>query len=236
MQEMIGTFLENPAKRYFPLTRIQRLIGERMLRSKRTKPCFYISSQADVTELMGLRRKLGKSLGVKITSNTFFIRALALAAREHPVVVGRFNGDSIVLADAINVGFAVDSPQGLVVPVIRNADKRSLAEIASLDAMLTDKARHNKLTLEDIEGETIALSNLGAYGIDSFIGIAPPPTSVILAAGNVVRTIVPNGGKPAVRKIAYLSLAVDKRVMNELYAAQFLSCIAQKLQDPQQLI
>ena len=204
--------------------------------SKRTKPCFYISSQTDVTELMALRRELSKSLGVKITSNTFFIRALALAAREHSVVVGKFNGDSIVLAEAINVGFAVDSPQGLVVPVIRNADKRSLSEIASLDALLTDKARHNKLTLEDIEGETIALSNLGAYGIDSFIGIAPPPTSAILAAGNVVRTIVPNGAKLAVRKIVDLSLAVDKRVMNELYAAQFLSCIAGKLQDPQQLI
>jgi len=228
--------LEDTPKRSLPLTRIQRLIGERMLRSKRTKPCFYISSQADVTELMGLRRKLGKSLGVKITSNTFFIRALALAAREHPVVVGRFNGDSIVLADAINVGFAVDSPQGLVVPVIRNADERSLSEIASLDALLTDKARHNKLTLEDIEGETIALSNLGAYGVDSFIGIAPPPTSAILAAGNVVRTIVPNGGTLAVRKIVDLSLAIDKRVMNESYAAHFLSCIAGKLQDPQQLI
>jgi len=204
--------------------------------SKRTKPCFYISSQADVSELMGLRRELSKSLRVKITSNTFFIRALALAAREHPVVVGRFNGDSIVLADAINVGFAADSPQGLVVPVIRNADKRSLSEIASLDALLTDKARHNKLTLEDIEGETIALSNLGAYGIDSFIGIAPPPTSAILAAGNVVRTIVPGGGKLAVRKIADLSLAVDHRVIDESYAAQFLSCIAGKLHDPQQLI
>lgn len=204
--------------------------------SKRTKPCFYISSQTDVTELMALRRELSKSLGVKITSNTFFIRALALAAREHPVVVGRFNGDSIVLADAINVGFAADSPQGLVVPVIRNADKRSLSEIASLDALLTDKARHNKLTLEDIEGETIALSNLGAYGIDSFIGIAPPPTSAILAAGNVVRTIVPGGGKLAVRKIADLSLAVDHRVIDESYAAQFLSCIAGKLHDPQQLI
>jgi len=229
-------FLEDTAKRSLPLTRIQRLIGQRMLSSKRTKPCFYVNSKADMTELMALRRKLGKSLGVKITSNAFFIRALALAAREHPVVVGRFNGDSIVLADAINVGFAVDSPQGLVVPVIRNADERSLSEIASLDALLTDKARHNKLTLEDIEGETIALSNLGAYGIDSFIGIAPPPTSVILAAGNVVRTIVPNGGKLAVRKIADLSLAVDRRVVDEVYAAKFLSFIVEKLQDPQQLI
>lgn len=228
--------MEDTAKRDFPLTRIQRLIGERMLKSKQTKPCFYINSKVDMTKLMGLRRKLGKSLGIKIASNTFFIRALALAASEFPAMLGRLSGDNIVIADAINVGFAVNSPQGLVVPVIKNADKKSLAEIAGLDALFTDKARHNKLTLTDIEGETIALSNLGAYGIDSFIGIAPPPTSVILSAGNVVRTIVPEDGRPEMRKIAELSLAVDHRVIDGAYAARFLSFIVEQLQTPQQLI
>lgn len=228
--------MENPAKKSVRLTKIQRLIAERMLNSKRNKPCFYIASKADVTELMGLRRKLGKSLGVKITSNAFFIRALALAARKYPVMTGRLDCDKIVLADAINVGFAVSGPRGLVVPVIKDADKKSLAEIAASDELLTDKARHNKLTLEDMQGETIALSNLGAYGIDSFLGIVPPPASTILSAGNIVRTIVPDAGKMAVRKIADLSLAVDHRVINGLYAARFLSFIIEQLQNPQQLI
>ena len=236
MQQIIGLLLEDTPKRIFPLTRIQKLIGERMLKSKLNKPCFYIKSKADMTELMGLRRKLGKSLGVGITSNTFFIRALALAASRFPAMVGRLSGGKIVLADAINVGFAVNSPQGLVVPVIRNADKKTLAQIAGLDILLTDKARHNKLTLADIEGETIALSNLGAYGTDSFIGITPPPTSTILSAGNVVRTIVPEDGRPQMRKIAELSLAVDNRVIDGVYAARFLSFIAEQLQNPQQLI
>lgn len=228
--------MKDTAKRNFPLTRIQRLIGERMVKSKQTKPCFYIESKADMTELMGLRRKLGKSLGVKITSNTFLIRALALGASKFPVMVGRLSDDKIVVADAINVGFAVNSPQGLVVPVIRNADKKTLARIAGLEILLTDKARHNKLTLIDIEGETIAFSNLGAYGINSFIGIAPPPTSAILSAGNVVRTIVPKHGLPEVRKIAKLSLAVDHRVINAAYASRFLSFVVEQLQNPQQLI
>ena len=228
--------MEDTAKRSVPLTRIQRLIGERMLESKQTKPCFYIKSKADMTELMGLRRKLGKSLGVKVTSNTFFIRALALAAGEFPAMLGRLSGDEIVIADAINVGFAVNSPQGLVVPVIRNADKKTLAEIAAFDTLLTDKARHNKLTLTDLEGETIAFSNLGAYGIDSFIGIAPPPTSAILSAGNVVRTIVAEDGRPRMRKISELWLAVDQRVINEVYAGRFMKFIAEQLQNPQQLI
>ena len=229
-------FLEDTAKRILPLTRIQRLIGERMLKSKRTKPCFYVNSKADMTELMNLRRELGKSLGVKITSNTFFIRALALAACELPAMVGRLSSEAIVIADAINVGFAVNSPQGLVVPVIKNADKKGLAEIADLDTLLTEKAMHNKLTLADIEGETIALSNLGAYGINSFIGIPPPTTSTILSAGNVVRAVVPEDGQPQMRKIAELSLAVDNRVVSAEYAARFLGRIVERLQNPELLI
>ena len=228
--------MEDTAKRDVPLTRIQRLIGERMLRSKLHKACFYIKAKADMTELMGLRRKLGKSLGVKITSNTFLIRVLALAAREFPAMLGRLDGDRIVIPDAINIGFAVNSSQGLVVPVIKNADRKPLAELARLDISYTDKARHNKLTLADLEGETIALSNLGAFGIDSFIGIAPPPTSAILSAGNVVRRIVPYQGRAEMRKIVELWVAIDHRAIDGGYAARFLKFIAEQLENPQQLI
>jgi pyruvate dehydrogenase E2 component (dihydrolipoamide acetyltransferase) len=219
-----------------PLTRIQKLIGERMLRSKLTKPCFYIESKADVTELMALRLKLGKSLGVKITSNAFFIRVLALAARKYPLMVGKPDEDYIRLADAINVGFAVNTPQGLVVPVIKHAGKKNLAEIARQEKLLTKKARSNKLTLVEMEGETVALSNLGVYGIDSFLGIVPPPTSIILCVGNVVRTVVPADGQIVTRKITGLSLAVDHRIINGVYAAEFLKFIVEQLQNPQRLI
>ena len=225
---------------HIPLTRIQKLIGERMLKSKLSKPCFYIESKADVTELMGLRPKLSKSSGVKITSNAFFIRALALAVKEYPLMVGGLDGDKIQIADAINVGFAVNAPQGVIVPVIKNADKKKLAEIAREEKLLTEKARSNKLALEEMGGETIALSNLGAYGIDYFLGIVPPPTSTILAVGNVAKMVCPedgNGGpEPMVRKITSLTLAVDHRVINGAYAAEFLNFITKQLRNPQQLI
>ncbi len=225
---------------HIPLTRIQKLIGERMLKSKLSKPCFYIESKVDVTELMSLRPKLSKSLGVKITSNAFFIRTLALAARKYPIMLGRLDGDRIQIADAINVGFAVNAPQGVIVPVIKNADKKKLAEIASEEKLLTEKARSNKLALEEMEGETIALSNLGVYGIDSFFGIVPPPTSTILAVGNVVKMVCPEDGnwgpEMMVRKITSLTLAVDHRVINGAYAAEFLNFITEQLQNPQQLI
>jgi len=224
--------------RHIPLTRIQKLTGKRMLESKLSKACFYVESKTDVTELMAIRPRLRKSFGVKITTNAFYIRALGLAVQKYPLVAGKLDGDKIRIAQRVNVGFAVSAPQGLVVPVVKDADKKTLAEIAREEKSLTDKARDNRLTLEDIEGETIAMSNLGAYGIDSFLGIVPPPTSTILAVGNAVPTAMYRGenDKIAVRKMVGLSLAVDHRVINGTYAAQFLAFIAEQLQNPQQLI
>jgi pyruvate dehydrogenase E2 component (dihydrolipoamide acetyltransferase) len=218
-----------------PLSRIQRLISRRMLESKRTKPCFYIESKADVTDLMAIRPKLRKSLGIRITTNAFYIHALGLAVQRFPLAMGRFEGECIKLAEEINVGFAVNAPQGLVVPVIREAHKKTLPEIARLEKLLTDKARDNELTLEDVERETIALSNLGAYGIDSFLGIVPPPACTILSVGNVVPAVVCRDGEVTVRKLLSMSLAVDRRVISETYAVQFLAFIKRHLENPHQL-
>lgn len=219
-----------------PLTRIQKLICRRMLESKRSKPCFYIEARADVTDLMAMRPKLRKAFGVRITTNAFYIHALALAAQKYPLTVGRLDGDCIKIAERLNVGFAVNAPQGLVVPVVKDADEKSLADIAREEKLLTDKARDNKLTLEEIEGETIALSNLGAYGTDSFIGIVPPPTSTIIAVGNVMHVIAPWCGEITERKIVSLTVAADRRVVDEIYAAGFLGLIKEHLQNPQELI
>jgi pyruvate dehydrogenase E2 component (dihydrolipoamide acetyltransferase) len=218
------------------LNRIQKLIGQRMLESKLTKPCYYMGIEADTTELMDSRHELKKQLGVKITSNAFYIRALGLAVKEFPLMVGSFDNDAIVIPDDVNVGFAVSAPQGLVVPVVKNADKKTLAEIATLEKELTDKARSNKLTLDEITGETIGLSNLGVYDIDSFIGIVPPPATTILSVGNTLRTAVPVEGKVVVRKITDLTIAVDSRVVDAAYAAKFLARIADLLAGPKQLI
>ncbi len=227
-----------------PLSRIQKLIGQRMLESKQTKPCYYMGIEADTTELMDSRHELKKQLGVKITSNAFYIKALGLAVKEFPLMVGSLEmdstsspqDDSIIIADEINVGFAVSAPQGLIVPVVKEADKKTLAEIATLEKELTDKARSNKLTLDEITGETIGLSNLGVYDIDSFIGIVPPPATTILAVGNTLRTAVPIKGKITIRKITDLTIAVDARVVPDPYAAKFLARIAELLQNPKHLI
>lgn len=227
-----------------PLTRIQRLIGTRMLASKRNKPCYYMETRADVTEMMSIRHNLSRALGVKVTTGTFYIRAMAMTIRRFPLMIGRLvpgvghNGDGwvIEIPENVNIGFAVNGSQGLVVPVVRYTEGLSLAEIAREEKVLTDRARSNKLTLEDIEGETIALSNLGAYDIDSFQAIVPPQISAILAAGKIIPTAVPQEDGPVVRKLVSLSLTADQRVIPADYAARFLTCLAEQLVDPERLI
>ena len=228
-----------------PLSRIQRLIAQRMLDSKRNKPCFYLETRADTTDLMRMRHRLSKRLGVQITSNAFFIHAMALAATEYPRVVGRFveadgstpgDGPVVSIAAHVNVGFAVNTARGLIVPIVQHAERLSLAEIAEEEKRLTAGARSNTLPLDDLEGETIALSNLGAYDIDSFVGIVPPPAGSILAVGKTGPTIVPLDGRPAVRKMVTLSLAVDHRVAGPEYAARFLQLIVAQLETPDRLI
>jgi len=221
-----------------PLTRIQRLICQRMLQSKRTKPCFYLELKVDVTELMRLRLKLTRSFGVRVTSNAFLIRGLALAAKAYPLVLARCLDGRCAYAripERINVGFAVNCPQGLLVPVVKDADLKSLATIARLEQQLTKRARSNKLTLPEMEGQTIALSNLGAYGTDSFLGIVPPSTSVILAVGNVLRTVVPRQGQAVEIKQISLSVAADRRVVTEPYVARFLIHLRRLLESPSEL-
>lgn len=228
--------MEKSAQKTLPLRKIQKLIGKRMMQSKRTKPCFYLEAKADITDLMAMRPKLKKHFGVKITTNVFYIYTLALAVKKFPLTVATLDADNIKIADNINIGFAVNAPQGLVVPVVKNADKKTLPQIAQLEKQLTENARSNKLTLEQIEGETIAMSNLGAYGIDSFLGIVPPPVTAILAIGNVVQKLIPIQGSIKSRKIVSLTIAADSRIITPSYAARFLEYITEQFKNPADLI
>ena len=121
-------------------------------------------------------------------------------------------------------------------PVVKQAQTKTLAEIAAQEKVLTNKARINKLTLDDLEGESIALSNLGAFDIDSFLGIVPLQVSAILTTGKVALTAVPWNGRAIPRKMVSLSLAVDGRVIDPEYAARFLQLLTEKLEDPERLV
>jgi pyruvate dehydrogenase E2 component (dihydrolipoamide acetyltransferase) len=232
---MTNTRAENPSKPQAVLSRFQKIIGQKMLRSKQQIPCFYLQMRADVTALLALRRTLSRQSGVKVTTNDFFIRAIALAVTEYPLMGAGIQAGEVYIPDTVNVGFAVAAPEGLVVPVVKSAEKKTLVQIAAEAGELINKARSNRLTAADLEGACITLSNLGVYGVDSFIAVVTPGQCAVLAAGNIIETAVPDGGGIAVRRVMTFDLSADHRIVNGAYAARFLNSIVQRLQHPRLL-
>jgi pyruvate dehydrogenase E2 component (dihydrolipoamide acetyltransferase) len=226
---------QNPQYRA-PVSRIQKIIAAKMLESKRTMPAFYLTAHADLTEMLHIRRNLGRSLGARIASNDFILKAMALAVEEYPLLAGRIVGEEIHIAPTVNVGFAVAAPHGLVVPVIKDAQRKTLVEIAQDTKMLTDNARANKLRHADLQGACITLSNLGVYNIESFIAVAPPGQCSILAIGRTVEVSVPKDGNFYERKHMAFTLAADHRIVNATHAAAFLRYIIDLLEKPDQII
>lgn len=221
-----------------PVTRIQKLIGKLMLQSKREGPCCYLEARADMTDLVAMRRPYCKQAGVRVTTNDFFFCAIGRAVKKFPLMAGHLddNGANIRIPDDVGVGFAVATPQGLVVPVIKNVLGKSLPQIAARSSLLVEKARVNKLTLDDFEGADIVFSSLGMYGITSFFAIKPPGAAGIVSVGKFEDTLVPTNGRLTVRKTMSVGLAADRRIVSEFYAAQFLNCVVKLLEAPETLI
>jgi pyruvate dehydrogenase E2 component (dihydrolipoamide acetyltransferase) len=227
---------EQNSERLVPMGRLQKVIGQRMSWSKQNSPCFYLQRRADISELLDLRRGAGRERSVKITTNDFLLRAMALGIEKYPLLAGRIEGDDIVIADTVNVGFAVAAPHGLVVPVIRDAHKLGVAEIAARSEVLTQKARSNQLTVDEMTGACITLSNLGVFGIDSFIAVTSPGQPTVLAIGNIAKVPIAGKDGTVVHRKLDLTLSVDHQLINGDYAARFLSFMAELLEKPQSLI
>jgi pyruvate dehydrogenase E2 component (dihydrolipoamide acetyltransferase) len=215
-----------------PLNRLQRITAERMLLSKQTIPCFYLTVRVDMTNLVAHRTKVNETATAKIAYNDFIVRAVAMGLEKFPIMTGQLAGSSIKLADDIGIGLAISVPDGLVAPIVHSANKKTAAQIASDSKALIDRARAEKLTLEDLEGGCITVSNLGAFGIDSFIPIVVPGQCSILGIGQIADTCVPDNGGILIRKIMSMTLSVDHKVANGAYAAQFLDFVKKTLEDP----
>ncbi|MBU1261181.1 MAG: 2-oxo acid dehydrogenase subunit E2 [Planctomycetes bacterium] len=225
---------EQDAK-YIPLTRIQKLISQRMLESKQTQPCFYMTAKADVGRIGKIRRPLSKELGVRISMNDFFLRAMAVAIEKYPLMAGTFKDDYIEIAETIDVGLAVAAPKGLVVPVIKNANKKSLADIAKETMELIEKARNDKLSLDELAGACMTLTALGMFGIDSFLAIPSPGQCGILSVGKISEEPVLHNGKLEAKKVIKFGLAADHRIITPAYGAEFLAEITSLVSSPEKL-
>ena len=217
-----------------PLTRIQKLIGKLMFDAKVEQPSCYMQISIDMTELVKIRKPYCKEAGVRVSTNDFIMSAMAKATADYPLLAGRLDEheENIIIAEQIGVGLAVAAPQGLVVPVIKDASEKTLPQIANEAIDLLNKARSNKLVPDDFDGANVVLSGLGMYGVDSFYAIAPPGATAIISIGTIDETAVPVGGEIESRKIMSAGLAVNRKIVDETYAARFLNCVKEKLEDP----
>jgi len=228
---------EKEAEEYedIELTPMRSIIAERLQQSKATAPHFYVDVHADGTALNHLRDEIQKRLekqGARITLNAILIKIVSHALREFPAVNGSFLGDRIRLHKAVNIGLAVAVDQGLVVPVIRNTDTKSIAQISREAADLATKARGKKLLPHEYEGGTFTITNMGMFGVEGFHAIINPPESAILAVGAMVLRPEVVDGEIAVRPMMKLCLSVDHRIVDGAMAARFLMRIKEMVETP----
>lgn len=214
-----------------PLNRLQRITAQKMLQSKQQIPCFYLSVRVDVTSLVKFRNKLNEGGSQKVSYNDFIMKAVATGLEKFPIMTGQLDGSSIKLAESIGIGLAISVPDGLVAPIVKDVNKKDVRRIAADSSSLIDRARANKLSAEDIEGGCITVSNLGAFGIESFIPIVVPGQCSILGIGQISDCCVPGNGGFTIRKLMTMTLSVDHKVANGAYAAQFLDFVRKTLED-----
>ncbi|QBD81669.1 pyruvate dehydrogenase complex dihydrolipoamide acetyltransferase [Ktedonosporobacter rubrisoli] len=221
------------------LTSMQKTIARRLSESKQTIPHFYVSGEIDMTDMLSMRQMLNSNAGeegVKVSVNDLIVKACALALEKFPEVNSSFRDGQFVLHKHINIGIAIDIPNGLVVPVIRDANIKGVRTIAREAKALIEKARTNKLTTTDLSGGTFSISNLGMMDVTDFAAIINPPEVAILAISTTRKTFVPVDGQPVIRNIMPMTISADHRVLYGATAARFLQEVKRLLQNPYALL
>jgi pyruvate dehydrogenase E2 component (dihydrolipoamide acetyltransferase) len=218
------------------VNRLQKIVAEKMLWSKQNIPCFYLNIRPDVTAMVALRAKLNKTAAVKVSFNDFIIRAVTIGLKHYPILTGQLAGDHIQLAATLDIGLAISTDDGLVAPIVKDCGKKNLNDVAAYCKGLIDRTRTNKLSLDDLQGGCITVSNLGGFGIDSFIPIVVPGQTSILGVGAITDEVIPSDGNLLVRKKMAMTLSVDHKVVNGAEAAQFLDFVKKHLEHPETLL
>ncbi len=219
-----------PGDTIIPFSPMRGRIADRLTRSKQTIPHFYLSMDVDMSEATRWRRRLNETSGTKITVTDMIVRAVALALTQYPKMNSHVEPDRIILKAAVNVGVAVAVEDGLIVPVIADADKKGVVEIGSAARENAEAARAGRLKPQAIGGFTV--TNLGMHGVDVFVPVINPPEAAILAVGAVARKPAVIDDKIVARDMMTMTLACDHRAVDGTYAAQFLGKIKEHLEHP----
>jgi len=218
-----------------PLTRMRKIIAERMCLSRATIPSVTFNMEADFTALMEFREKIkaeGVKKGVKISYNHILMKICAAAVKEVPLANASFDGDAIVLHGNVNMGIAVSVDGGLLVPNVKAVQAKTLLEVALETEHLVEQARSGKLGLEDMQGGTFTLTNLGMFGMQSFSPIVNPPEACILGVNAIVEKPAAVNGSVVIRPMSVLSLVADHRILDGAEAARFLARIREMVENP----
>jgi pyruvate dehydrogenase E2 component (dihydrolipoamide acetyltransferase) len=221
-----------------PLSLMRKTIAKRLVEAKSTIPHFYLTTDCDAGPLLEFRGYLNKFVAeeAKVSVNDVIVKATALALRKVPAVNASFQGDRIRTYHRVHVGVAVSVEDGLITPVVRDVDRKGLAQIAAETRDLATRARARKLTPEEMTGGTATVSNLGMYGIDHFEAIINPPEGVILAVGAARKQpVVDDKGAIVVGTRMALTLSCDHRVVDGALGARWLAELVKILEHPQAL-
>lgn len=215
-----------------PLTQMRRIIAQRLAESKFSAPHFYLRMTINMDNAMESRKAINLVSSEKVSFNDMIIKACAMALRKHPAVNSSWMGDFIRQNHHIHIGTAVAVDEGLIVPVVKFADQKSLSQIAVEAGNLIDKARNKKIQPHEFTGNTFTISNLGMMDIDEFTAIINPPDSCILAVGKITATPVVENGSVVIRNLMKLTLSCDHRVVDGAVGSKFLQTLKMYLENP----
>jgi pyruvate dehydrogenase E2 component (dihydrolipoamide acetyltransferase) len=216
-----------------PLNAMRRVIARRLTESKQTVPHFYLTIDCEIDALLKIRSELNaRSDAYGISVNDFVIRAAALALRQVPAANASWSDEAILLWDSVDIAVAVALDDGLITPIVKMADRKGLATIANETKDLVARARAGKLTLEEFQGGTFSISNLGMYGVRDFAAVINPPHGGILAVGAGEQRAVVKDGALAVATVMSCTLSCDHRAVDGAVGAQFLAAFKKLVEDP----
>jgi pyruvate dehydrogenase E2 component (dihydrolipoamide acetyltransferase) len=219
-----------------PVSQMRKVIAKRLAESKFTAPHFYLTMSIDMDKAVESRAKINEVSPIKISFNDFVLKACAIALKQHPKVNSSWLGDTIRRYSYVNIGVAVAVEEGLLVPVVRFADTKSLSQIAAEVKDFAQKAKDKKLQPQDWEGNTFTISNLGMFGIEDFTAIINPPDSCILAIGAIQQVPVVKDGQIKVGNVMKVTMSCDHRVVDGATGSAFLQTLKGLLEEPLRML
>lgn len=220
-----------------PLPRLRQITAKRTTESKQQVPHFYVTVEVDVERILQLREMFAAENSGKVSINDFVVKACARALRDMPEVNATFQGQTVTQFGDVHIGIAAAVPEGLTVPVIRNADALSLRQISDASKALVQKAKENRLAMDEVTGSTFSISNMGMLDVDNFIAIINQPNAAILAIASVrKRPVVLESGEIVARSLMNLTCSFDHRVVDGAIGAKFINVVKDYLQNPTRLL